>query len=50
MNPEKRFDWPLCYEAEQDVLSRLEAFQARNSLAKRLSKRMQEETGTLLVD
>jgi hypothetical protein len=50
MNTEKRFDWPLCYEAEHYVLSRLEAFQTRNHFAQRLSERMRTETGTLLVD
>jgi hypothetical protein len=47
---EKRFDWPLCYEAEEFLLNQIEAFCARNSVAARLSERMRSETGTILVD
>jgi hypothetical protein len=47
---EKRFDWPLCYEAEDFVLHQIEAFCARNTFAARLAERMREETGTLLID
>jgi hypothetical protein len=47
---EKRFDWPLCYEAEEFVLNQLEAFCARNSAAAEMSERMRSETGTLLID
>jgi len=47
---EKRFDWPLCYEAEDFVLERIRAFFARNVFAAKLSERMRSETGTLLVD
>lgn len=47
---EKQFDWPLCYEAEQFILDRLDAFVARNTFAKRLSDQMRAGTGTLLVD
>jgi hypothetical protein len=47
---ERRFDWPLCYEAENLVLARLEAFLARNAFARRLGERMLTETGTLLLD
>ena len=47
---EKRFDWPLCYEAENYILGRLEAFTERNSFARRLAERMRNETGTLLLD
>ncbi len=47
---EKKFDWPLCYEAENLVLERIDAFLARNTFAKRLSDRMLTGTGTLLLD
>ncbi|HEY2953009.1 MAG TPA: hypothetical protein VGK40_10520 [Verrucomicrobiae bacterium] len=47
---EKRFDWPLCYEAENFILEELNAFTARNAFARRLSERMLAETGTLLLD
>ncbi len=47
---EKRFDWPLCYDAENYILARLEAFTERNSFARRLAERMLNETGTLLLD
>lgn len=47
---EKRFDWPLCYEAENLVLNQIEGFCARNSAAAQMSERMRSETGTLLID
>jgi hypothetical protein len=47
---EKRFDWPLCYDAERFVLDRVEAFVARNTFAASLTERMRTETGTLLID
>src|ERR1043166_111814 len=47
---EKRFDWPLCYEAESYVLNALESFQRSNDFARDLSGRMATETGTLLLD
>jgi hypothetical protein len=47
---EKRFDWPLCYDAEKHILDRLEAFTQRNTFARRLTERMRNETGTLLLD
>ena len=47
---EKRFDWPLCFEAENLVLARIGAFLERNSFARRLADRMRNETGTLLLD
>src|SRR5713101_6954472 len=47
---EKRFDWPLCYEAENFVLAQLEAFLQRNSFATHLAVQMRSETGTLLLD
>src|SRR2546422_3553666 len=47
---EKRFDWPLCYEAEKFVLDHLQTFLDRNSFARQLSERMRAETGTLLLD
>jgi hypothetical protein len=47
---EKKFDWPLCYDAENLLLERIDAFLARNTFAKRLSDRMLTGTGTLLLD
>jgi len=47
---EKRFDWPLCYDAEKHVLELIDAFTARNGCARRLADRMLAETGTLLLD
>src|SRR6266851_8830398 len=47
---ENRFDWPLCYEAENLVLAQLDAFLRRNPFGKQLSERMRNETGTLLID
>jgi len=47
---EKRFDWPLCYEAEEFVLNQIEAFCAGNSAAAHMSGRMRSETGTLFID
>ena len=44
---EKRFDWPLCYDAENYILARLEAFTERNSFACRLAERMRNETGKI---
>ena len=47
---EKRFDWPLCYEAENLVLAQMDAFANGNSFAKKLTERLRDETGTLLLD
>lgn len=47
---EKRFDWPLCYEAEAYVLRQLDAFAERIGFARELRERMAGETGTLLID
>ena len=47
---ESRFDWPLCYGAENWVLQQLEVFCSRNRFVADLSRRMREETGTLLID
>ncbi len=47
---EKHFDWPLCHDAENLILARLDAFIARNGFAKRLAERMRDETGTLFID
>src|SRR3954463_5793280 len=47
---EQQFDWPLCYEAESWVLSRLEDFLQHNSFARELSRRMRDESGTLFLD
>ncbi len=47
---EKRFDWPLCYEAENLVLAQMGAFTNCNSFAQKLTERLRDETGTLLLD
>lgn len=47
---EQRFDWPLCYEAENLVLEQIAAFAASNSFAKRLEQTLRDHTGTLLID
>src|SRR6266480_618490 len=47
---ERRFDWPVCYEAEQLLLSHIDAFLARNRFARQIAERMRAETGTLLLD
>ena len=49
-DPERRFDWPVCREAEGFILSALDRFLARHSFATNLARRMSEETGTLLLD
>ena len=45
---EKRFEWPLCYDAENFILGRIEAFTERNSFARTLATRMRDETGRAL--
>src|SRR6266850_5919346 len=47
---ENRFDWPLCQDAENYVLSKIEAFLERNGFARSLAERMSDETGTLFLD
>jgi hypothetical protein len=47
---EKRFDWPLCYEAENFVRDQIQAFSERNAFARTLAARMTAETGTLMLD
>ena len=47
---EKRFDWPLCYEAENFIHKQINAFLGHNAFAAKLSERMRHETGTLLID
>src|SRR4051812_4537355 len=47
---ETRFNWPLCYEAENLLLERIDAFLGQNSFARILSERMRDETGTLFLD
>jgi hypothetical protein len=47
---EKKFDWPLCYEAENLILRYLEAFLARHGFAHALQSRIRDETGTLFID
>src|SRR3954470_18649931 len=47
---ESRFEWPLCYEAENFIISRIDAFTQQNSFARTLASRMRDETGTLMLD
>src|SRR4051812_2152550 len=47
---ETRFEWPLCYEAENFILSRIDAFTQQNSFARTVATRMRDETGTLILD
>lgn len=47
---EKRFDWPLCYEAENVILQSIDAFLERTAFARTLGERMRNETGTLFLD
>ena len=39
---EQKFDWPLCYEAEQMIGGHLEACLLRNTFARRLAERMRD--------
>src|SRR5205823_6862656 len=45
-----KFNWPLCYEAENFIFERIDAFLERSSFARVLAKRMRDETGTLILD
>jgi hypothetical protein len=47
---EKRFDWPVCYEAENWVIEQLDAICERDEFARTVRQRMRDETGTLLLD
>lgn len=47
---EKRFDWPVCHEAEDLVEGFVADFLEQNSFAKDLARRMRDETGTLILD
>ena len=47
---ENQFNWPLCYEAENLLLDRINAFLQQNSFARILSERMRDETGTIFID
>lgn len=47
---ESGFEWPLCYEAENFILERIDAFTQQNSFARSLATRMRDETGTLILD
>ena len=42
----KNFDWPLAYDGEKLIRSRLDEFLARNTFARQLAARMHDETGT----
>jgi hypothetical protein len=50
LDKETRFDWPLCYDAENLILGLIDAGLARNAFAARLAERLRDETGTLLLD
>jgi len=47
---ETRFDWPVCYAAEEIIVRRTVDFLGRNSYARGLAQRMRDFTGTLLLD
>jgi len=47
---EKRFDWPVCYQAEELLLARCAEFLEGNHFASELARRMREQTGTLFLD
>ena len=47
---EKRFDWPLCHQAEEIILGHLAVIAERNTFARQLAARLPAETGTLLID
>jgi hypothetical protein len=47
---EQPFDWPLCYDAEELLQNRLDEFLSQNRFAAKLTERMRNETGTLLID
>ena len=47
---EMRFDWPVCYEAENWVLEQLNAVCEHDAFVRTLRERMRDETGTLLLD
>ncbi len=47
---ETNFEWPLCYDAENFILGRIDAFTQQNSFARTLATRMRDETGTLILD
>ncbi len=47
---ETKFEWPLCYEAENFILSRIDAFTQQNGFARTLATRMRDESGTLILD
>ena len=50
MNAEQRFDWPVCHEAEDYLLEAMDGFLSRHTFARELTRRMRDETGTLLMD
>jgi len=47
---ERRFDWPVCYEAEALLLEQIDGVLKRNSFARNLAERLRRETGTLVLD
>lgn len=42
----KNFDWPLAFDGEKFIRTRLDEFLARNTFARQLAARMHDETGT----
>jgi hypothetical protein len=49
-NSETRFDWPVCYAAEEFLVRRTVDFLSQNTFALKLAQRMHDFTGTLLLD
>jgi len=47
---ERRFDWPVCYSAEDLLLKRCTEFLDQNRFARELAQHMRENTGTLFLD
>ncbi len=47
---EAKYEWPLCYEAENFIIEKIDAFTQQNGVARELSRRMRDETGTLILD
>src|SRR5205823_2749211 len=45
-----KFNWPLCYKAENFIFERIDAFLERSNFARVLAKRIRDETGTLILD
>ena len=50
LNAPENFNWPLAYEAEALLAGHIDAFLARHGAARRLARRMREETGTEFLE